>query len=408
MARTLMLRMDPTASEASWQLMENDKLVGPVGMGTLADARKAAHGAHVIALVPSEEIFLSFVTLPGKNRQKLLKAVPYVVEDQLVDDVEDLHFALSSHSDEGRYLVAAVEHRLMEYWDQALTAAGIRVEVLIPDAAALLATSEDWTVLLEPERAIVRANNGLFASDIQNLPMMLANLYQKAGEQKPAQVTVYDCSRSNHMASLQALTEGIEFNVVECTEGPFGVFVRHYVARGSVNLMQGEYSRKEHISKHLKPWIPAAALFCIWLAWQLVISIGEYIDLNSRSEQLTAEMHKVFKTAFRNSKPPAAGYERSYMEKQLNELLKSQGKSAGGLQEMLVRTAPALKNMQGININGMRYASGTLDIELTIEQASGIEALEKSISSQTGWDVKTQATTEKGITKVRLKITSKS
>jgi len=90
MARTLFLRIDPTASEASWQLVENDQLAGPLGQGRLEGARKAALGAHVVVLIPAEEVFLSNVTLPGKNRNKLLKALPYAVEDQLVDDIDEL------------------------------------------------------------------------------------------------------------------------------------------------------------------------------------------------------------------------------------------------------------------------------------------------------------------------------
>jgi len=318
MARTLFLRIDPTATEASWQLVENDQLAGPLGQGRLEGARKAALGAHVVVLIPAEEVFLSNVTLPGKNRNKLLKALPYAVEDQLVDDIDELHFALGTHSESGKYLVAAVEQKLMDYWDQAFRAAGIRVDTIVPDASALLATTDDWTILLEPDRALVRGTNGLFASDIQTLPVLLMNLYQQAGEAKPAQVTVYDCSQSSHLAGLQARTEGINFSLIECSEGVFNLFAKHYTPRRAVNLMQGDYSRKEHVSKHLKPWIPAAALFCVWLAWQLVLNIGAYIELDNRNDELGQEMRKTFQSAFGRAKLPPPGYERAYMEKQLN------------------------------------------------------------------------------------------
>ncbi len=408
MARTLFLRIDPTAIEASWQLVDNDQLAGPLGKGRLADARKAAHGAHVVVLIPSEEVFLSNVTLPGKNRKKLLKALPYAVEDQLVDNVEDLHFALGTHSENGQFLVAAVDQKLMDYWDQAFKAATISVDTIVPDVSALLASSDDWTILLEPDRALMRSSNGLFACDIPMLPVMFTNLYMQAGDNKPEQVTVYDCSQADHMTILQTLTDDINFKVIECTEGVFNVFAKHYLPRRAVNLMQGNYSRKENISKHLRPWIPAAALFCVWIAWQLVLNVGEYIDLAGRSDELTTEMGKVYKSAFVRGKPPAPGYERVYMEKQFNELLKRQGKSAGGLGEMLVKTAPVLKNVKGINITSMRFLGGNLDIELTIKQASEIESLKEKLSSQTGWEVESKATTDKGVTKVRLKIKGKS
>ena len=131
MVHTLFLRIDPTASEASWQLAEHGRLLGPQGQGTLAEAQRAARGAHVVVMVPAEELFLNYVALPGKNRQKLRKAIPYAVEDQLVDDIEDLHFALSNQTQHGRYLVAAVEDRMMQFWDKAIIAAGIRCDCLL-------------------------------------------------------------------------------------------------------------------------------------------------------------------------------------------------------------------------------------------------------------------------------------
>lgn len=209
MARTLLLRMDPTASEASWQLIENGQLVGSLHQGALADAYRDARGAPVVVLVPTEEVFITSAALPGKNRKKLLKAVPYVVEDQLVDEIDDLHFALSQQAIHGQYLVAAVENRLMQYWDTALRAAHLHTEVLVPDILALLDASDSWTVLLEPERALVRSPLGMFASDIENLPLMLNNLYLNAGEDKPGEVTLYDCSKVNHAASLQERTPEI-------------------------------------------------------------------------------------------------------------------------------------------------------------------------------------------------------
>ena len=404
MARTLFIRIDPTATEATWQLVDNDQLVGPVGQGHISDARNAANGSHVVVLLPSEEIYLANVMLPGKNRKKLLKALPYAVEDQLVDNIDDLHFALGSPAENNYYLVAAVEQKLMGYWDHAFRAAGIRVDEMVPDVSAILATNNDWTIILEPQRALVRGSNGLFASDISTLPVMLTNLVQQAGDDSPEQITVYDCSRANHMATLQSLTEDLNFNVLECTQSAFSIFAKQYLPKQSINLLQGEYNRKENISKHLKPWIPAAALFCIWIAWQLVLNVGEYLDLSSRSEQLTNDMRAVYIKAFRNSKPPAPGYERAYMEKQINELLKKQGKSAGGLQEILSKAAPALRNVAGLEINGIQYSAGNLTIELTIKQANDIENIKEKLNQQTGYKVSSQATTEKGITRVRLKI----
>lgn len=407
MSRTLLLRIDPTASEASWQQVENGQLVGPVGKGKLSDARRAARGVPVVVLVPAEEIFLDNVALPGKNRKKLRRAIPYAVEDQLIDDVDNLHFALSDQPQHGRYLVAAVEDRMMDYWDKALINAGIRVETIIPDVSALEQSETGWTVLLETTRALVRTPDELFATDIASLPVMLENLSAAGEESELPQVTLYDCSNDDKAILLQAANPQLQFNVVEAPQGVFEVFARSYEPRTSVNLLQGEYNRQEGWRKQLRPWYSAAALLAVWVGWQLVLSIGAYIDLNRTSEQLTTQMRVVHKRAFASAKTPAPGYERSDMEARLKQLQKRQGRAAGGLQELLVRTAPILKKIPDVSITGIHYLNGSLDIELTTKNTNQIDTLKNQLQSQTGWEVKSQASTEKGITRVRLKITSK-
>lgn len=406
MARMLLLRIDPTASEASWQLVESGQLVGPLGQGKLSDARRIARGIPVVVLVPAEEIYLNNLALPGKNRQKLRRAIPYAVEDQLIDDVDALHFALSAQAYRGRYLVAAVEERMMEFWDKAMLSAGIRVETIVPDVTALPMSLDNWTVLLEPNRALVRTPDELFATDLASLPIMLENLCATRGEDNPVHVTLYDCSYADKAVLLQAANPQIEFEVVDAAQGVFEIFAKSYDPRTSVNLLQGEYNRQEGWRKQLKPWYTAAALLLVWLGWQLVLSIGAYIDLSRTSTQLTAQMRKVHKSAFATAKVPAPGYERSDMEARLKDLRKRQGRASGGLQEMLVRTAPILKNISDVTIEGIHYLNGTLDIELIMKDTSQIEALKQRLQAQTGWEVKSQASTEKGITRVRLKITS--
>lgn len=408
MARMLFIRIDPTASEAEWQLVENGQLVGPHGKGELSDARSVARGVPVVVLVPAEEIFLNNLMLPGKNRQKLRKAIPFAIEDQLIDDIDDLHYALGTHTRHGRYLVAAVEERMMSFWDKAMLNAGLRVETIIPDVTALPQLDDSWTVLLESNRGLVRTPVELFATDIASLPMMLENLCATREDSTPLRVNLYDCSQDGKGVLLQASNPQIEFQLMEAPQGIFEIFAKYYDPRTAVNLLQGEYNRQEGWRKQLKPWYAAASLLSVWLVWQLVLSIGTYIDLNRTSTQLTQEMRKVHKMAFAGAKAPAPGYERSDMEARLKKLRGGEGRSAGGLQEMLVRVAPILKAVPDTTIETVHYLNGTLNIDLTMKDTAQIDPLKEQLQSKTGWDVKSQASTEKGVTRVRLKITSNS
>jgi len=51
--------------------------------------------------------------------------VPYALEDQLVDEIETLHFALGSTLDGDRLPVAVVAHAALRAWLEACTQAGL-------------------------------------------------------------------------------------------------------------------------------------------------------------------------------------------------------------------------------------------------------------------------------------------
>ncbi len=110
MRNTLLLRADSVATE-TWRWLR----LGPEGTpqgsihaGTLQNAAEEAAGLRVVVLVAGTDCLLTEVTIPGKNRQKLLRAVPYTLEDQLSDEVENLHFALGESSADDRWPVVVI------------------------------------------------------------------------------------------------------------------------------------------------------------------------------------------------------------------------------------------------------------------------------------------------------------
>lgn len=405
--RTLFIRLDKDSEHIVWQLVERGQPVGPVGTGRIEDVFHIANHAHVVAIVPSEEIFITQVSLPGKNRNKLLKAVPYAVEDQLVDDIDHLHFALSDRAVDGQYTVAVVDEKLLEQWRTGLTSAGIRVEALLPDVLTL--PQQGWNVLLESDRALVRTPHSQFAADIETLPVLLTNLIDEAGEQKPQEIVVYDCGRANHVATLQALLPELPIQARSCGGGVLSLLASGYDARHSLNLLQGDYSVDRDFKKVFRAWTTAGLLFAIWFAWQIIITGIDYYRFYKRSTALATQLTQLHKSAFPNSKKPDGISERADMERRLKDLRRQQGAGAGALSEILVQAAPVLKEFQDLNLKSLRYQDGKLEIELNLKNTSQIDNLKQRLTQQTGWQVDVQSASTKGdSTEVRLHLQRKS
>src|SRR6185503_5144866 len=97
--------------------------------------------------------------------QKVLQAVPYMLEDKLAEDVESLHFALGARTEAGQ-LVAVVNRARLRACIDALQDAGLKPASLIPDVCALAPEAGQAAVALDGDTALVRMpEGGGFAAD---------------------------------------------------------------------------------------------------------------------------------------------------------------------------------------------------------------------------------------------------
>src|SRR5262245_53754069 len=67
----------------------------------------------IIVLVPGEDVLLIQVQLPKMSKARLAKAIPYALEDQITEDPDNLHFAISKVKENGLIAVAVVNKKRM-------------------------------------------------------------------------------------------------------------------------------------------------------------------------------------------------------------------------------------------------------------------------------------------------------
>ena len=96
MASMLLLHYDPASpGQATWSHVNNQgELTSRITSGSLDDAAVVAAQHKVIVLLDSSNVHLNHVQLPTSNRQKMLRAIPYALEEQLAEDIEDFHFVI--------------------------------------------------------------------------------------------------------------------------------------------------------------------------------------------------------------------------------------------------------------------------------------------------------------------------
>ncbi len=119
MADWLLLRLPRAAGElASWLVADaRGAPAGPAQSGPLTLAAARAAGRRVCVLVPGADVLLAEPEVPVKAGAKLQQLLPYALEEQLADDIDDLHFAVGKRAgDSSRSPVAVVARALLDEW----------------------------------------------------------------------------------------------------------------------------------------------------------------------------------------------------------------------------------------------------------------------------------------------------
>ncbi len=356
----------------AWLRIEGDQATPRLGHGSLQDAAREAQMAQLVVLVPSSQVLLTAVEMPAINRQRLTKALPFALEENLVGEVEDQHFAFSDRGEDGRVSVAVVRREQMDAWQAALAEAGLHTEIMLPDVLALPEPAADeWVLMVEADGALVRDGRfGGFQCESDELDHWL-RLALNEQENPPTSLRAY------HEVAPPALT-GLEQEVSwEPAELLRLVAQQGIAARHPLNLLQGDYSRRERWSKHLRPWRVAASLAGAWFVLQMALNIQETVVLERQLDAVKAQSWQVYKQAFPNARQ--AGNPRKRMEQELAKL-RGAGGSDSDFLSLLADSGQAFAQTQGVVLRSIRYKNGELDVELQVPNLATLDQLKSRVA----------------------------
>jgi len=372
---------------AQWLLVGQDgRPRGEARHGSLSEVPATAGYATV--LVPTAQVLVSTVSVPTQSRARALTAAPYALEEQVVGDVEALHFALGPFlAGRGAFAVAVAARERMDHWLALLRNAGLQPGVLAPDLLAVPAQAEGWGVWLEPDRALVRmGESGGFAAEPDTLPTLLELAVSQA-DAPPARLTVY---RSEGADTVLPTLEGVQVHEHREPAGLLGRYPAQRAQIDALNLLQGAYSRREQISQLWRPWRATAALLAALGVVALIQAGVEYHQLSQRHQALTQRIEQIYRKSFPEARRVVNP--QAQMKHRLEVLRQSQGREAGFLG-LLARAGDALHQTTGVRLTGASYREGHLDLDLTAHDLQVLDRLKQRLTGEGGLKVDIQSAT---------------
>ncbi|MDG4551992.1 MAG: type II secretion system protein GspL [Candidatus Contendobacter sp.] len=365
--------------------------------GALAELAGQTAGPRLVLIAPSEAITLRQVALPSRKRSTWTRAVPYALEDQVVEDVEALHFALGGPPDGDRLPVAVVNREVLRGWLDVCAQAGLVPVAIVPEPLLLPWREGDWSVLLEERRAVARTGRwDGFATERDVLELLLSRAMTEAGDAKPRRLRVW-----GHPPPT--LTEaGLESRIEDSAPEPLQVFASTYQAAAVINLLQGSYSPQARWGPRLRPWRAAAALASAWLLIQGIGLAHEHWSLRREQIRLRAAMEQVYREVV----PGATNIPnpRFQLETRLREL-RPASVDASAFLELLYQGGQPLAGFPGVTLRGLGYRDSQMDLDLEGGNSAVLDQLRRKLDQQPGLRIEMRATQREG--RVEGKVTLK-
>lgn len=258
---------------------------------SLSSLTERAGSRAITAMVPTGDVVLKQITLPGKPNRKLLSAIPYMLEDELSEDVDNLFFAFGTSEGNTQDIAISSRENIIEWLDW-INQAGLTCQKLLPDVLAVPAKPEQWCVMQLGDGLLVRQ------SEWQGIHGEASWIFE---------ALAHHCKHQEEAVQIEQLSE-VSYPAIANTEvtEDLSQLPMEVLARGAINqqfnLLQGEFKPKKQSTGETKKWRLAAALAGVALLTGVVDKGVQVAQLSAEQEQLSKDIESEFRRAFPNTR----------------------------------------------------------------------------------------------------------
>jgi general secretion pathway protein L len=404
MPTTLLLRLPtPGSEDTEWLSIDEAGVPATARQrGPLSLAAAAARSAKVVVIAPATQILLAEPELPPGSGIKLSRAVPFALEDQLTEDIDQLVFALGKRRSNGGTPVAVVSRAVLQGWLAELHSVGIDPVALYADMSLLPENPNQTVLWLERGRLSVRRPGRLpFAVELAPVSeaLIVAGVIDDplAGEIEPAppeHATLY-VTREDWAETQAEFEELIDrfasLKIQLLTDGPLPWLARDLAATDAVNLLQGEFARTTNQGARWRRWRTAAALAGALLVVHVAAEAFQLRQAKHETAALETDIAQVFSAAMPAEQLQDA---RRQMQTRLDRIRRS-GPGPQHFLRTLQALSGAIAATPQTSIDALSYREESLDMKVTAPSLAALSQLSQLMDKQ-GLTAEIQSSTPVG------------
>ncbi|WNO08972.1 type II secretion system protein GspL [Teredinibacter sp. KSP-S5-2] len=344
------------------------------------------------------------VPFDEKEKRHIAKLLPYEMEERIIDNVDDLHFAIGDVSGGS----ASVAYARME------TVARVMEEVnslpcdlyqCLPDYLMLQREAGSITIVYDDNQVFVNQGEGIgFTVDAGFAPVVLGSMESKVKADTKLVLVAEDDER------LQQLLTWLP-DAWQQEEGGLGIDARFgslwdaidtSFPDTSMSLRRGAFARQLPIARWWETWQMPAYIAAAAFVLSLAVSFSQYLGAKSEFNSIREETTRIFLDAVPNGR-------KGDPERELKSRLKS-GDGGGqptNMMRLLSASAKAVKQVPDITFSSFRYNGDNRELQLDFEAKTfaDVEKVRELIGQSSVNAELMRVNPKGGVQQARLKIT---
>jgi len=352
-------------------------------------------------LLMGPNVVVTKIPRPAGSLSKIRQALPFLLEEQVVSDIEDLHFTIVNQTDQSNLVVSIIDRKILQDCVDALTAVNIIPETVLPVWLALPEIkANEWRVIKNNDYVWARtAKFSGFTIEVVQAADILSSLYAL---QPPLSIEWIAADKIEESWLAVCAEKSIITSIIKINPPDNWIT---YVAKSmpmhlEINLLHGEFSIKQQIMAQKRWWkwaaVLSAAIFGIWFLGL----IGQYLYLSVRTYQINQQIDAAFQEIFPGTK--LVGNPRTLVDRELTRI--ANGEGGTDFLSLLLRVGDILQQFPQVHVAEIVYANNQLELAITTDNFSRLRQLDEEITNQGLPLQQENATSTGGIVSARLMI----
>ncbi|MCH1445859.1 MAG: type II secretion system protein GspL [Luminiphilus sp.] len=317
----------------------------------------------VVVGLPSDDVRSTLLKVSPEELKHLSKSLPYMMEEQVAEDVEELHFVASALGEE-QFLVAFTRQDKMADWVEQLSF-NDSLKVFGPEALCLPLEGDECCAVVDGDEVVLRWSDAHGARvDLSLLSTVLDSLAEI-----PSSLVIYGTDREQVVSQL---TDD-QAALVDWRQGGWGALLLLTKSAPQVNLRQGSFAPPLPLVKWWGVWKAVAIAASVALSLQFVSDVSQFQTL----KQQNLELRSAIQDSYRKANPRGAVVDaEKQLDRQIAEFAGEESVTAFTPKLVDVVTATMAKSGRVTSIN---YTSGQLRLNLTAQDFASVEQIRQAL-----------------------------